>query len=1165
MRSMSQSSTALVLLTLGAAVAQAEPVASKRIDFSAQIRPILSARCFRCHGPDEASREAKLRLDLRDEAVREHRGRRAITPGDIERSQLVKRITATDDADVMPPVETKHPLEPAEIELLKQWVLQGAPYAPHWGFIKPERPRLPPVTRPSWARNGIDRFVLARLEEAELGPSAPADRFTLLRRVSLDLTGLPPTPEQVEAFARDERPDAYERVVGRLLSSPAFGEKLARMWLDLARFADSAGYGSDPLRPDLWPYRDWVIDAFNRNVPYDRFTLDQIAGDLLPRPARATLVATAFHRNTMTNSEGGTDDEEWRVAAVKDRANVTAQVWMGLTMGCAQCHTHKFDPITQREYYQFYAFFNQTADSDKRDERPTLPLWTPAQEKERKKLQAEIDRVKARYERSTPAFERELAAWQRKAAQPIPWVGLRPVAARAASGARLTVEADGAVVATGPVPGRDVYTVEVRADADATEEAKTNAKMTAFRIEAFGGRATDRGFALSDVEARIRVGAAKPVRARFVRIEAAGPKRVLSLAEVEATSGGVNVARAGRARQSSVELGARAARAVDGNTDGDFALMSSTRTTAEDDPWWELDLGRTHPLDEVAIWNRTDGETDKLANTRVVLLDEKRGVAWEAKISDAPEPTARFALDGAQVLALVGASADAEAEGGPARAAIDKDGLKTGWSVAGGAGKAHAIAFETKTPVELGPDAVLSFILTQVKGDGRTLARFRLSATGQAAPVRILPQEVQAIVDTPAARRSRAQRVRLAGSFRPLSIALAPLRAELQRRTRALESMKSVALPVMRELPPDKRRVTNLLNKGNFLDPGDPIAQPGVPAAFHAWPAGASLDRVGLVAWLMSPDNPLTARVAVNRFWAQLFGAGLVETEEDFGTQGALPTHRDLLDWLAVTFSTPTSRATPAEPALGWDMKALVKLMVTSATYRQASTVTPELLEKDPRNLLHSRAGRRRLDAETIRDQALALGGLLSPKLGGPSVFPPQPDGLWRAAFNGERTWSTSKGEDRYRRGLYTFLRRTVPYPSMTTFDAPSREACSMRRTNTNTPLQAFVTLNDPVFFEAAQALGRRLVREGGATPLDRVRYGLRLALARPPAESEVRSLVALFESERAHYRQAPEDAMKVATDPLGPLPPGILADEAAAWSVVGNVLLNLDGVLTRG
>jgi len=819
--------------------------AARPVDFNREVRPILSKNCFACHGSDEAKRAKGLRLDQREAAVKPLKsGDAAIVPGDPEASNLVARIGEEDDTLRMPPRKAGNRLSPAEVDVLTRWVQQGAKYAEHWALIPPRAETLPKVMNAAWPRNGLDCWILARLEQEGLHPAPEADPYTLLRRVSLDLRGLPPGPRELEQFLADKAPGAYERAVDRFLDDPAFGERWARMWLDLARFADSAGYGSDPLRT-IWRYRDWVIGALNRNLPYDRFTIEQIAGDLLPGATLDQKMATAFHRNTMTNTEGGTDDEEFRVAAIKDRVDTTMQVWMGLTMGCAKCHSHKYDPLTNEEYYKFYAIFNQTADADQPDESPVLPAPT-----------AEIS--------------------------------------------------------------EQIRTVNLK---------------------------------IEELKERLEGAAAAP-----------------------------------------------------------------TLLTAQ--------------------------------------------VMWEADVSS-----------------------------DPAHAAARKD----------------------------------------------------------------IPKEIPAVLDTPAARRTKEQVQQLARYFRSIAPDLKPLRDEIARLEK--ERPEIPTLPVMVELPRDKQRVTRILRKGNFLDPGEPVA-PDVPKALHPLPSrsGGPVNRLVLAQWLVDRQNPLTARVAVNRYWAQLFGTGIVETEEDFGTQGELPSHPALLDWLAVRYMES-----------GWDTKAMLKLIVTSATYRQSSRVTSELLARDPRNRLLARAPRMRLEAEMVRDQALALGGLLSPRIGGPSVFPPQPEGLWQAAFNGQRTWATSQGPDKYRRALYTFWRRTVPYPSMATFDAPSREICAIKRVRTNTPLQAFVTLNDPVYVESAQALARRVVREGGSHLEDRVRYALKLCLCRPPRSEQVEQLIGLYQGELVRYQKDRAAALALATEPLGPLPAGMDPADLAAWTTVANVLLNLDGVLTKG
>jgi len=1185
----------VVLVALPAAYgAEKKPSAGEPVDFSSGIRPIISSKCFSCHGPDEGSRKAKLRLDTRDEAIQERKGRRAIVPGDLSKSELIARITSSDPDEVMPPPKTGHHLTTTEIDLLKRWIRQGAPYSQHWAFVKPERSLVPKVRQRSWPQNAIDFFVLAKLEKQGLKPSPEADRYTLMRRLSLDLTGLPPTPEEVDAFVNDRRQDAYERLVDRLLDSPAYGERWARLWLDLARYADSAGYGSDPLRPNIWPWRDWIIHALNRNLPFDQFTLEQIAGDLLPRdldsddPER--IIATAFHRNTMTNTEGGTDDEEFRVAAVKDRANTTAQVWMGLTMGCAQCHTHKYDPITHREYYQFYAFFNQTEDNDQPDEKPTLPLPTTEQRKEMDRLKARIADLEKERSRTTPEFEDDLAEWEQAQAKGIDWTVLQPIDFKSSGAATLTSLDDNSILASGNSPETDTYTVKVRAE-------RTN--ITAIRLELLPheslpkegpGRAAESGKAvLTELQLAVRAATNELPKARFVRVELPGTHRILSLAEVQVFDGKENVADRGTATQSSTQGDAEARRAIDGHIDGTIEASSITMTRAEDNPWWELDLGAEMPLEEIAIWNRTDrGLGTRLADFKIVALDAQRKSVWEKNVGPSPTPVAFLRVPAEKNVKLQNASADyGEKDHGVTKAVDGDTDAKNGWGIGDQTGRAHVASFEFETNSVSDAGALLIFTLVQKYGTNHTIGRFRISATTQPPPVRESPENIKEILALKPDARTDQQRDELASHFREFAPSLAAVNDQLKKLRKKLDDIKPVALPVMREVAADKRRETKILNKGNFLDPAESV-EPGVPAAFNPLPPGAPTNRLGLAQWLVSRDNPLTARVAVNRLWAQVFGVGIVETEEDFGTQGALPSHRELLDWLAVEFMAPEApvesltrspRHEPTElplndstvgrfnqsPPGAWDVKRVLKTIVMSATYRQSSRVTPERLEKDPRNRLYSRGPRRRLDAEMVRDQALSLSGLLARTIGGPSVYPVQPDGLWRAAFNGERTWPTSQGEDRYRRGLYVFWRRTVPYPSLATFDAPSRETCTVRRIHTNTPLQAFVTMNDPVYVEASQALGRRLVREGGATVADRVRYGLRLCLSRPPKDEQVKTLVELYEKELGHYRSDSDSANKLATEPIGQLPGELDAAEAAAWTSVANVLLNLDGVLTKG
>ncbi|MEP6671786.1 MAG: DUF1553 domain-containing protein, partial [Chthoniobacter sp.] len=761
-------------------------------------------------------------------------------------------------------------------------------------------------------------------------------------------------------------------------------------------------------------------------------------------------------------------------------------------------------------------------------------------------------------------LETEEVAWEKEVGKPITWQPLAPETIKATSPADFMKLPDGSTLVHGEVAETDTYTINVRTDLHG---------ITAFRLEALPddslpahgpGRADNGNGVLTQFRAALVPADLKPPRGRYVRVTVPGMKKLLALAEVEVFSNGQNVALKGTATQSSTAYSGDAKRAVDGKTEGDFYKgQSVSHTNTEKDPWWEVDLGSVTDIERLAVWNRTDSNLgSRLADFRVSILDEAHKPVWEQAIVTAPSPSVSLNPAEGQGIALREPTADFSQDGWPVGKALEGH-EKGGWAFLPQIGQAHAAVFQTEKPVEV-KDAVLKITLDQRYGQHHTLGRFRLSATTQAQPVRELPNRIREILAIAAGTRSAPQQAELMNYFRPLSKTYAGLGKQLEAKRAELAAIKPLTLPIMRDLAADKRRETHILNKGNYLVPGDKV-EPGLLAQFASYvPADAKMDRLTAARWLMNPENPLTARVAVNRFWSQLFGIGIVETEEDFGSQGSLPSHPDLLDWLAVTFMSPKSDD-PAQPGFAWDMKALLRLMVTSATYRQSSKVTPVVLEKDARNRLLSHAPRRRLEAEGVRDQALAVSGLLSHKVGGPSVYPPQPDGLWKVAFNGgQNAYPTSKGEDRYRRGLYTFWRRTMPPPNMTTFDAPSRESCTLRRIPSNTPLQALVTMNDPVFVECAQALARRLMHEGGNDPAARVTFGLRLCLGHPPSEGQVKTLVDLYEKELATYQADQDGALKLATQPLGPLPENCAAPEAAAYTVVANVLLNLDATLTK-
>lgn len=948
--------------------------APEPVRFGRDVLPILSANCFSCHGPDERNRKAGLRLDVEADAKAKRRSGPPIAPGQPEKSLILARLTSTDPDVMMPPPSAHRHVTPEQIETLKRWIAEGAQWGRHWSFEPVMRPAITGTPHP------IDTLVSGALAKKRLTLRASAAPQTLVRRLWLDLIGLPPTPELADKFAADPSPAAYEWMVDALLQKPQFGEHWARMWLDLARYADTKGYEKDRGRT-MWPYRDWVVNAFNADMPLDRFTTEQLAGDLLPNPTQQQLIATAFHRNTMANDEGGTDDEEFRIAAVKDRIDATAQVWMGLTMGCAKCHTHKYDPISHNEYYSFFALFNQTEDADRFDDAPTMEVLSPADQEERKRLQTRLDALNRELTTLEEEADKSYGAEERK------WRVAEVNEAVSRGGATIATQKDGSVAISGKVPQEDTATVTL------TLPAGTH---TALRLEIL-------------------------------------PEKI--------SSGELSVGRGGSQN---------------------FVLSELT----------------------------------------VELLDGS----------------------GARAIKLNNARADFAQDNKPIVAAIDGD-ERTGWAIHPRTHERHTAVFNFAAPLQLGTPTKLRVRLAQQAGEVLILRRFRL-ATTNLDPATLHPR-----------------------------VATAELRKLYDDLAAAYQAQRSfneniVRLPLMRELAADKQRVTKIHRRGNFLDPGDVVA-PGVPAAFSKFPTGAPLNRLGVAQWLVNRDNPLTPRVWANRIWARLFGVGIVETEEDFGALGAAPTNPDLLDWLAAEYRDN-----------GWSMKKLIKTIVMSNTYRQASDTTAALREADPRNLLQSRGARFRLSAEAVRDQALAVSGLLSSKMGGPPVMPPQPAGLWRSTYSG-KTWIDAEGEDRFRRGLYTYLKRTTPYPSMLTFDGGSGEVCQIRRIRTNTPLQALVTLNDPVYLEAAAGLAKLMIAEA-RTPGSRAAHGLRLALVRPLRSGEAAPLVALQRDTQKSFEAAPEKADALLKSARANVPTGISKPAFAAWIVTANAILNLDEILSR-
>ena len=1128
------------------------------IDFNRDIKPILSNVCYKCHGPDPAERKGGtdgLRLDTYAGATADLGDRAAIVPGDADKSELVLRISTQDPNELMPPPSSGRKLTPREVRLLTDWVRQGAKYVQHWSYVKPIRPAVPVVKDTAWPRNAIDNFLLARLERDGLKPSPEADRYALIRRLSLDITGLPPSIAEVDAFVNDTDPQAYEKLVDALLRKPSYGEHWGHMWLDLARYADSAGYADDPLRT-IWLFRDYVIRSLNANKPFDQFTIEQIAGDLLPEPTEDQLIATSFHRNTLTNSEGGTNDEEFRTVAIVDRVNTTMAVWMGTTIACAQCHNHKYDPISQEEFFRFYAIFNNTEDADRRDESPLLDFFTDEQKQQQSRLTAEIAQLEKVLQTPTPELQAAQARWEQAFPLDLKWSMLKPAEVKSQAGMAATIDADASVrIAAGAK--NDTYTLQIPLEAST---------LRALRLEALpddtlpgkGPGHAAGNFILTRATASIVAPATQQLSGRFVRVELPGKQKMLSLAEVQVFRGAENLALKGEARQISTDYQGDAKRAIDGQTDGRyFEANSTTHTAAGDDPWWEVDLKETQALDRIVVWNRTDpGVGDRLAQFRVLLLNEKREPVWEQTVASPPQPSAALAIGGARNVDFTTVAADYSQAGFEAERLLStKDPKPQGWAVGGEIGRAHALTLITGHPIDIAAGSVLTVTIEHASPmPNQTLGKFRLSLTAdpRTAEWARAPAAVIAALGVAAPERNAAQSDQIVQYFRKIAQELAPQREQLAALRTQLAELKPATVPIMRELPQAGRRVTNIQFRGNFMDLGKVVTE-GTPEVFPPLPEGVAPNRLAVAQWLIDPDNPLTGRVIANRFWEQIFGIGIVSSSEEFGAQGEQPFHPELLDYLATELVR-----------LKWDMKAFVKLLVMSAAYRQSSRVTPELQHLDPDNRLLARGPRFRLSAEMIRDQALAASGLLSARMYGPPVKPPQPTMGLSAAFGSGTDWQTSGGEDKYRRALYTMWRRSNPYPSMATFDAPNREVCTVRRGRTNTPLQALVTLNDPVYIEAAQAFARRVVTQGGSNLPDRMRFAFRLCLSRPPHENELARLVELYEQALKRFEQQPEEATRLATDPLGPVPPTMAAPELAAWTTVGNVLMNLDEALMK-
>lgn len=1061
----------LALLILALPLPAALLHAEDKVQFNRDIRPIFSDTCFQCHGPDEKKRKAGLRLDTRDTAVKPaESGATAIVPGKPEESEVIKRLEAKDPDDIMPPAKLHKPITPVQLATVKKWIAQGAEYQGHWAFIKPERPAVPKLAdiklpneawkngangMSDWSVNPVDGFLLKNMAAKGLAPSPEAAPETVIRRMSLDLTGLPPTSAEVDAFVQAWKTNgsraAVEKATDRLMASPRYGERMAVQWLDFARYADSNGFQSDTSR-QMWHWRNWVIDAFNKNMPFDEFTLEQLAGDMIPNATREQVVASGFNRNCRLNGEGGRIVEEWFAETVIDRVETTGLTWMGLTLGCCRCHDHKFDPITQKEFYQLFAIFNSSDELGVLDDfggaagtrrggnsRPVLQLPTPEQEVQMTKLEAAVTSAQqhvADAAKQLPQLEKEWEvkfrdelqdhkpAWQQLAAE-----------AKSEGGATLTRLEDGTWLASGKNPANDTYTITAPIAAG---------DFSALLIETF-------------------------------------PDPSLP---------GQSLGR---------------------NGNGNYVLTSV-----------EAEISAPSlPEQLVADFTRAEADYEQKGYEVKLIVDENS----------------------------------------PKRGKRDK--AKKGWAIDGNdpAKKVPRKAmFVTSTPLTIPPDATIMIRLKHEAIANHNIGRFRVSASALPPSVVKLdggetPKEIRDALDLDPAKRTPAQRAAVLKFYRdntdnPASRADAALVAAKKK----LEDFK-LDLPntmVMKELP--QPREAYVLIRGEYDKHGDKVER-GLPAALPRLPAGASMDRLGFSKWLTSPENPLTARVWVNRAWEKFFGIGIVRTTENLGSQSEWPSNPELLDFLATEFVR-----------LKWDMKAMQKLLVTSAAYRQSSQVTPEILERDPENRLLARGPRFRLSAELLRDQALAISGLLVEKVGGPSVRPYMPEGVWdeTSRYGDMRNYKADMGEGLYRRSIYTIWKRTASPPTMTIFDSPTREICTVKRSRTNTPLQALSLLNEVTFVEAARAFAQRMILEGGATPEERIGWAFKRATGRTPKPAELQVLAKGLNARLERYQADADDAKKLVTFGASKADTKTNPAELAAYTLTANVLLNLDEVITR-
>ncbi len=1024
-----------------------------QIRFNRDVRPILSAKCVACHGPDDAHREADLRLD-------DEQGIAAVFGGGLDASEAWSRMTSTDPDLIMPPPDSSHDLSESERATLKSWIEAGAAWEGHWSFIPPAKSKVPVLDDAqlqSWVRNPIDAFIARQLAASQLRPNGDAGKERLLRRVTFDLTGLPPALEEVDAFLADDSEDAYEKVVDRLLSSPHYGERMAVVWMDAARYGDTSVFHADGPR-DMWPWRDWVIEAYNSNKPFDQFTVEQLAGDLLPNPTTPQKVATGFLRNNATTDEGGLIEEEYRVEYAIDRVKTTSMVWMGLSMECAQCHSHKYDPISQDEYYQFFAFFNQAADPGNQtrngNQAPIVDLFDQQKLARADDLQTQLDAIGPQMEARSQAVEADFQAWLVQAATE---ASDQP---SIASDTLLHVPLDEG-------KGREVADLS-RAD----RKGKLN-------------------------------GPVKWAEGKFGSAFDCNGQNFIDLADAGDFDGSHGFSFGAWIKPQGAGNGAPVARMHNASSHRgyDIHLVNG-----------EVDVHIIHawPSDAIKVRSKNKLKPDTWQHV-FVTYDASKTASGVSIYVDGQ----RWDWD------------------------IEQDGLKG--------------TIRSDGPFYLGRrngGSHFNGLIDDVRVYGRVLAESEVAALAGNDPVTPLLAKA-------ADQRTEGDNSLLRNHY--LNVVDQPyqqLTAQQAQLSAQIADMRKPYINVMVMSDVPAMRETFVLNRGDYASPlKDRQVQPGVPAALPAFPEGAPGNRLGLAQWLVQSDNPLTARVTVNRYWAMLFGEGLVRSLEDFGAQGEWPSHPELLDWLAVDFVES-----------GWDVKRMLRQMVLSSAYRQSSVITPEKLNADPENRLLSRGARFRLQGEFIRDAALAASGLLVTEIGGPGVKPYQPPGLWNeVSLDGNLKFVPDTGEKLYRRSMYTYWKRSAPAPMLTIFDAPTREKCTLRRGRTNTPLQALVTLNDPQFVEAARVLAERSIKEGGESIAEQIAYAYRTATGLRPSAGTVSLLTDAMNAEVARFQSDGEAAAAFLATGESPRDESIPAVRHAAMTVISSIILNLDETLTRG